>query len=139
MRKVLVAALLVVGITAFAQEAQVKKSGRERLSSEQRVDFKVKKLTKDLNLNEKQAEQVKALVTKEVQKRDAKRAEMKEDKEKNKEEMRANMEKEKAIVTSEMQKILTPEQFSKWQQNREEKKEKMKEKMSERKQKKDLK
>lgn len=139
MKKVFVAALLVVGITAFAQEKEGRRAGREQLTTEQKVDFQVKKMSKDLDLNEKQTQEIKAVVTKQVEKREAKRAEIKADKDKNREEMRANMEKEQAAVSADMKKILTPEQYAKWEKNREEKKEKMKEKMLERRDKKDLK
>lgn len=143
MKKVFLAVLLVVGITAFAQEKEGRSGGRregkEKLTTEQKVDFQVKKMTKDLGLNDKQANEVKAIVTKEVQKREAKRAEMKAVKEKERAEMKATMEKEHAAVSADMKKILTPEQFAKWEKNREERKEKMKERIMERREKKDLK
>ena len=132
MKKVFLAALLVVGITAFAQEKEGKKMDREKLTTEQRVDFQVKKLSTDLELNEKQAKDVRALVAKEVEKREAKRAELKENKAQDRKEMRAQMEANQAAMSSDMKKILTPEQFSKWEKIRDERKEKMKEKMAER-------
>ena len=139
MKKVFLAVLLVVGITAFAQEKDLKRNGKERLSSEQKVDFQVKKMTKDLDLNDKQAEQVKVLVAKQVQKRDEKRAEMKENKDKKRAEMKANMETEQAAISADMKKILTPDQYTKWEKTREEKKEKMKERILERRDNKEIK
>ncbi|QBZ96622.1 hypothetical protein [Flavobacterium sangjuense] len=139
MKKVIVAALLVVGITAFAQEKEGRRAGREKLTSEQKVDYQVKKLTKDLDLSEKQAKDVKALVTKQVAKREAKKAEMQELKAKKREEMKAQREAEQAAVSADMKKILTAEQYAKWEKNREEKKESIKEKMAERKEKRQLK
>jgi protein CpxP len=135
MKKVIVAALLVVGITAFAQEKEGRRAGREKLTSEQKVDLQVKKLTKDLDLNEKQANEVRALVTKEVAKREAKRSEMQELKTKKREEMKAQRKAEQAAVSTDMKKILTAEQYAKWEKNREERKESIKEKMVERKEK----
>ena len=135
MKKVIVAALLVVGMTAFAQEKEGKKAGREKLTSEQRVDFQVKRLTKDLDLNEKQIKDVRVLVSKEVEKREAKRAAMKDLNEKKREEMKAQREAEQAGVSEDMRKILTAEQYAKWGKSREEKKEQMKEKMTERREK----
>ena len=142
MKKVIVAALLVVGMTAFAQEKDGKKDGREKLTPEQKVDFQVKKLTTDLNLNEKQVKEVRNLVAKQVEKREAKIAEMrakKEEKAQKGEEIRANLQKDQAANNEEMQKILTPEQFAKWEKIREERKENFKEKMAERREKRDLK
>lgn len=132
MKKVFLLALVVVGMTAFAQEKDGKRAEREKLTTDQKVELQVKKMNKDLNLNEKQTEQVKALVTKQVQKREAKKAEMQQVKDKNRAQMKAQMETEQAAVTSEMKKILTPEQFTKWEKNREDKIEKMKEKRAER-------
>ncbi len=129
MKKLFVAALLVVGITAFAQEKEATKGPIGKLTTEQKVDLQVKKLTKDLDLNEKQVKDVKVLVTKEVEKREAKRAEMKEMKDQKREDIKANMEKEQAAVSSEMKKILTPDQFAKWEKMRDERKASMKEKM----------
>ena len=135
MKKVIVAALLVVGLTGFAQEKEVKRAGKEKLTSEQKVDFQVKKLTKDLDLNEKQAKDFRALVSKGVEKREAKRAEMKELKAKERERMKVQRQAEQAAVSADMKKILTAEQYAKWEKSREEKKEHMKEKMTERKEK----
>lgn len=139
MKKVIVALLLAVGITTFAQEKKVEKTEREKLTPEQKVDFQVKRLTKDLDLNEKQAKEVRSIVAKQVEKRENKRAEMKELKAQKREEIKANMQKEQAANNEEMEKILTPEQFAKWEKIRDERKEKMKEKMAERREKKDLK
>lgn len=139
MKKLFVAALLVVGMTAFAQEKEGKRAGRERLTTEQKVDLQVKKMSKDLDLNEKQKEQIKALVGKQVEKREQKRNELQEAKEKDRAAMRTQMQTEQAVASSEMKKILTPEQFAKWEKIREERKEKMKEKMTERKEMKELK
>ena len=135
MKKVIIAALLVVGITAFAQEKEGKRTEGEKLTSEQKVDFQVKRLTKDLDLNEKQIKDVKALVSKEVEKREAKRSEIKELKTKQREEMRAQREAEQAAVSEDMKKILTAEQYAKWVKIREERKENIKEKMTERREK----
>lgn len=138
MRKLFVAALLAVGISAFAQEKEGRGPGRG-LSSQEKVELQVKKMTKDLNLNEKQTAEVRDLVTKQVEKREAKRAEMKADREKDRAEMKANMEKEQAAVSESMKKILTAEQYSQWEKQRDERKEKMKARMQERREKKDLK
>lgn len=137
MKKLFVAALLVVGMTAFAQEKEGRK--RDRLTSEQKVDLQVKKMTTDLSLNEKQVAQVKDLVTKQVEKREAKRAEVKADKEQARAEMKTKMKEEQAAASADMKKILTPEQYTKWEKMREERNEKMKEKLLERHGKKELK
>jgi hypothetical protein len=53
--------------------------------------------------------------------------------------MKANLEKEQAAISAEYKKILTPDQYVKWEKNLEEKKEKMKQRMMERRENKDLK
>ena len=135
MKKVIVAALLVVGMTAFAQEKEGRRAGREKLTTEQKVDFQVKKMTKDLDLNEKQAKDVSVLVTKEVEKREAKRAEMQNLKAEKRAEMKAQIEAEQVAVSADMKKILTAEQYAKWEKIRDERKENFKEKMAERREK----
>ncbi len=135
MKKVIVAALLVIGITAFAQEKEGIRAKREKLTTEQKVDFQVKKLSKDLDLTAEQTKSVQDLVANQVKKRESKRAEMEENKEKKLAEMKAEMEKEQAAVSADMKKILTPEQFAKWEKIREEKKDNLKEKMLERREK----
>lgn len=132
MKNVFLALLLLVGITALAQEKKGKRMGGEKLTKEQKVDFQVKKMTKDLNLNETQAKEVRAIVTKEVEKREAKKAEMDKKKEQVKAERLTDAKEQQAALASDMKKILTPDQFSKWEKSREEKKVKMKEKMMER-------
>lgn len=139
MKKLFVAALLVVGITASAQEKELKRNGRERLTTEQKVDLQVKKMSSDLDLNDKQKEQVKSLVGKQVEKREQKRKELQDSKKQDRAEMKAQMEANQAAMSAEMKKILTPEQFTKWEKIREEKKDKMKERMMERREKKELK
>ncbi|RAR69268.1 DUF4890 domain-containing protein [Flavobacterium aciduliphilum] len=138
MKKLFLVALAVVGMTTFAQEP--KRDMKEKLTPEQRVEFQVKKMAKDLSLTDKQIEQVRALVKKEVDKREAKRAEMearraenqrptKEEKDARRDEMKANAEAMKA----EMKKILTAEQYAKWEQKLAERKEKMMKRIEERK------
>ena len=122
MKKVILVALLVVGMTTFAQEKKGRRAEGAKLTSEQKVDLQVKKMTKDLDLNETQTKEIRVLVTKEVEKREAKR-----------EEMKAQRKAEEAAVSADMKKILTPEQYAKWEKNREEKKESTKEKMAKRK------
>ena len=135
MKKVLLALVLFVSITAMAQE---KKAPAKKLTTEQKVDFQVKRLTKDLDLNETQVKELRALVTKEVEKREAKIAEMKQKKEQNKEARIAEHKEQQAAFAADMKKILTPEQFTKWEKSREENKSKMKERIMERRGKSDL-
>ena len=134
MKKLVVALLFIVGITAMAQEKEMKRPNGDKFASltpEQKVEFQVKKMSKDLNLNEKQVKEMKALVTKEVEKREAIKAEMKALQAKKRIEMKAKMDEEYAAMSNEMRKILTSEQYTKWEKIFEERREKIKEKMKE--------
>jgi len=141
MKNVFLLALLVVGFTTFAQGRRGERT--EKLSTEEKVELQVKRLTNDLSLNEKQAQDVKVLMTKEVTKREAKRAEMKALKEEReqlarptKEEMearKAEMKKEQEVMKAEMKKILTADQYTKWEQKQEDRKEKVIEKIKDKK------
>ena len=118
MKKLVVALLFIVGITAMAQEKEMKRPNGDKFASltpEQKVEFQVKKMSKDLNLNEKQVKEMKALVTKEVEKREAIKAEMKALQAKQRIEMKAKMDEEYASMSNEMRKILTSEQYTKWE------------------------
>lgn len=140
MKKLVSVALMIVGITSFAQERNGKFKNREKVAPEQRVEKQVEKMTTDLGLNDKQATQLKALLTKENTQREAKKAEIQakraEGTKPSKEEreaMKAKMVEKIDAHKVEMKKILTSDQYAKWEKNREERKEKMKEKRSEKK------
>lgn len=131
MKKLVVAALLVVGLTTFAQE-KGKKGDFKEMTPEQRTEVQVKKMTKDLDLNETQQKQVKELLNSQKEDRTEmldKRKEMKETAEKatkeQRAEMKAKIEEKKAAIDAKMKSILTDEQYKKWETQKEERKEKM--------------
>ena len=130
MKKLIVVALLVVGLTTFAQGKGKRGEGKD-ISPEQRTEMQVKKMTKDLDLNEKQQIQVKELLNAQKKDRDqmmAKRKEMKETAEKptkeQRAEMKAEMDKKDAAMDAKMKTILTGDQYKKWEATKEERKEK---------------
>ena len=126
MKKVFLVIALVVNFMSFGQEKMEK---RQKMSPEERVKTQVEKMTKELNLNEKQVAQVTKLVKSKVAKREELKNEIKENRKENRSKMKAEMEATKA----EMKKILTEEQFKKFEENAEARKEKMMEKVKERK------
>lgn len=125
-KKVFLVFALVVSCMSFGQE-QLEK--RQKMSPDERVKTQVEKMTKDLNLNEKQVAQVTELVKSKVAKREEFRNESKEARKENRDKMKAEMEATKV----EMKKILTAEQFKKFEENAEARKAKMMDKMKERK------
>ena len=130
MKKLFVVALLLVGTSTFAQERMGENN--DKLTPEQRVNLQVKKLTKELNLSDKQAQELKEIVVKEIEQREGRKAEIQARKAEKKkmasEELNARklkFEEEKMQTEERMKKILTPEQFSKWTEIRKARKEKM--------------
>lgn len=131
MKKFVVAILLVVGITSFAQGKKEGKMGKpegEKMSIEQKVTHKVDRMKKDLNLTDKQVAEVKILVEKEFARKEENREKMKAIRE----EMRPTKEEREAMKT-EMKRILTPEQLEKLEAQHKERKEELREERKERK------
>jgi len=96
---------------------------------QQREQDHLAQMQKDLNLNQSQVNQIKAL-------QDKRKAEMKAEFAKNKGERQAKMEEMKAKKTqmdADMKNILTPEQYDKWQADRKAKMEERKAMMKDKK------
>ena len=137
MKKLFLLALLVVGTTTFAQKREEK---REQLTPEQQVELQVKRMKLELDLNDKQIVEVKKIMSKQIEKREAKKAELKAKKAEGQKPtaderftLKNQMLDEQIAHKAEMKKILTADQFSKWEQNRDEAKSKMKSRMKNRK------
>jgi hypothetical protein len=128
MKKLFLAALLVVGLTTFAQEQKEKpqRPETEKLSPEQRSQMQLKKITAELNLNADQQAQVQKLIAEQNAKREALKAkmqQMRDSHEKPSAEDRAMMTDQmkdgKKAMDDKLKSILTPEQFEKWMSRRE--------------------
>ena len=122
MKKLIVAAVLVVGFTTFAQVEKkgiAKKEPMEKITPAERSQRELKRITKDLGLNETQQKQMAELISE----REAKRADGQF--KPTKEDRKANKER--------ISKILTPEQNEKWEKIQAERREKMQERKAERK------
>ena len=125
-------ALLCVGMTAFAQEKMERRGGREGMDPEKRVEMQAQRMQKDLGLNDGQVAKVKELMNQQAKAREAKRAEMEKLRasgqkptDAQRDEMRGKMQAERADFDKQMNGILTPEQYTKWQSMKEERKERM--------------
>jgi len=117
MKKLIVAAFLVAGLSTFAQVEKKEKENKEpmeKMSPEKRGEREVKRMTKELKLNDSQQKQMTTLFSEMAPKKD------KGDARPSKEERKAMKEK--------ISKILTPEQNATWEKIQAERKEKMKEK-----------
>jgi protein CpxP len=120
MKKLIVAAFLVVGFTTFAQvekKENAKKEPMEKMSPAERSQMALKRMTKNLSLNEAQQKQISTLFSEEVAKIGESQAKpTKED---------------RKMMKDKISKILTPEQNAKWDKIQAERKEKMKERREE--------
>lgn len=118
--KKLVLAIAFIGMGSFAmaqqttpQDKQAKRAEMQQ-KMQQRDQEHIEKMQKDLNLNQTQVAQIKDLHEK-------RKAEMKAEFDKNKGERQAKMEKMKVKreqMDADMKKILTPQQYDKWQADR---------------------
>lgn len=139
MKKIIVVALLIVGMTGFAQERRQMRSDKtemEQLTPEQRNQLHLKKLTLDLDLNATQQKEMSKIIAEQSAKREAAMAERKASKDANKkikaDERFARKNKmldEKIAMKERMKKILNPEQMKKWEEMKEHKEGAMHKKM----------
>lgn len=124
MKKVLFAALFLIGVSSFAQDGPAKgrKHDRVSLSPAQRSDLRVKELTLELGLNASQQKEIAAIIAEQENKREAYRNELKANREKAKptaDEVYAKKSKmldEKIAEKEKVKKVLTADQFQKWEQ-----------------------
>ncbi len=125
MKKVFLVIAVVLSSFSFAQEKMEK---REKMSPDEKVKARVVQLTKELSLNDKQIVRVTELVKTNVAKREEFKNQNKEARKDNRDKMKVEMETTKA----EMKKILTEEQFKKFEENNVVRKEKMLDKRNDR-------
>lgn len=140
MKKLLIAALLFVGIASFAQEADQKptREPRERLTPEQRNEKQLKKITSELNLDANQQAQVKQLLADRSAKAEQLREARQAKKDNNvkptaaeREALKKQIMDEKEANDAKIKAILNADQYKKWTSIQEEKREQAKEKMKE--------
>ena len=123
MKKLIIATLLVVGMSAFAQdkkemEKRHHRDEMEKFTPEQRNQLMLKKMTLELDLNAKQQEQMKQIIAEQSTKREAMRTPRKANQEKPTSDelfaMKNKMLDEQIVMKNKMKSILSPEQFEKW-------------------------
>ena len=124
MKNLIIAALLVVSMTSFAQDTKGvdKKPHRaemEKLTPEQRNEIMLKKMTLELDLNGKQQEQMKQVIAEQSKKREAMKESQKADKKEMTSDerfaMKNKMLDEQIAMKAKMKNILSSEQFEKWE------------------------
>lgn len=123
MKKLIIASLLLIGFSSFAQdqnqpEKKPNNGQKEKMSPEQRSQAQLDKMTTELNLDAKQQEQIKPIIAEQTAKREAMRAERmagnsKELTSEEREALKQKRMEEKAIMDNKLKAILSPEQFQK--------------------------
>lgn len=114
--------------------AQAKLEGRaQQLSAEQKTELQVKRMTLDLELTEKQQKEIKSLVLEQNQKleerrkdRDQRREEMAKMTKDERFKMQSQALDDELAFQAKVKKILTDDQYVKWQAQRERRKDIMK-------------
>ena len=126
MKKLFIAALLVVGMTSFAQEreATTERAQMEQMTLEQRNQLHLKKMTLELDLNVSQQKEMSKFIAEESAKRESRMAETKAKKDVKKKQFTADerfakknqMLDEQIVMKERMKKILSADQYKKWEE-----------------------
>ena len=131
MKRLIITALLVVGLTSFAQdkkemENRPDRPQMEKMSPAQRNELMLKKMTLELDLNAKQQEQFKGIIAEKSTKMETMKGDPMEKKGEWKRptaDERFAMENkrldEQIAMQNKVKSILAPDQFEKWKQLKE--------------------
>ena len=140
MKKLFIIALLVVGMTSFAQEKQgrMERASMEKMTPEQRNQLHLKKMTLELDLNASQQKEMSKIIAEQSTKREARIAERKATKEVTKKQLtseelfakRSQMLDDQIVMKDRMKKILSQDQFKKWDEMKGKKHHRMNQRMA---------
>lgn len=135
MKKVLIAAVLLVGMTSLAQEKKVRpeRAQMEQLTPEQRNQLHLKKMTLDLDLTASQQKEMSKIIAEQGTKKEARITERKGSKDSAKKQLTADekfakksqMLDEQIVMKERMKKVLSTDQFKKWEDMKDHRNERM--------------
>lgn len=138
MKKLALIVLLVVGLATYAQVEQKqerKRAEMSKMTTEERSEFRLERITKLLDLTEKQKKEIAPILAEQLQQREKLLADHKARKEKGsrptaeEREIRAQQREEnQKVMRGKLQKILSAEQLAKWDEMVERNKERSMEK-----------
>lgn len=124
MKKLFIVALVVVGMTSFAQERKERpeRAKIEQMTPEQRNQLHLKKMTLELDLNASQQKEMSKIVAEQSTKREARMAERKANKDSAKKQLTADERfakksqilDDQIVMKDKMKKILSADQYKKW-------------------------
>ena len=139
MKKLIIALVLGMGLSGFAQDANSNnRGGMQNMTPEQRVEKQLATMTKDLSLDAKQQEAVGALLKEKSAKaqearakREAQRSSGEKMTEEQRNAFRTAMQAERADTEAQLKTILTADQFKKYTVTRAENEERMRQRRGE--------
>lgn len=124
MKKLITIALIaIMGVSSYAQEKQQRPARHdgnpmEKFTPEQRNQLMLKKMTLDLDLNDSQQKEMGKIIAEQSAKREAHLKDRKSKTEKPTSDeifkMRSNMLDEQIAMNAKMKKVLSPDQYKKW-------------------------
>lgn len=109
----LLAFAIILSTALFAQQ----KGPREQMTPEQQADRMVKRLNTELQLTEKQQAELKTWFTNSFQNKRNEFEKTKQERESMREKMQEQMKKDKEATNAELKKVLTADQYKKYQEN----------------------
>ncbi|MDT0643641.1 hypothetical protein RM553_12430 [Zunongwangia sp. F363] len=118
MKKLILLLIMLISVSAFSQDEGRRMGNRANRSPEEMANFASDRMTKMLDLNETQQEQVKSFYLERAEEMQKMRKENSGNL--SREDRRKIMQEAALAEDEEMQKILTEEQYQKWQKSREE-------------------
>ena len=125
MKKVIIALVLLVGMTSLAQEKKVRseRTQMEQMTSEQRNELHLKKMTLELDLTATQQKELSKIIAEQGSKKEARITERKANKDETKKQLTADEKfakksrklDEQIVMKERMKKVLSADQFKKWE------------------------
>ena len=140
MKKVLIALVLLVGMTSLAQEKKVKseRTQMEQMTSEQRNELHLKKMTLDLDLTATQQKEISKIIAEQGTKKEDRMTERKANEDATIKQLTADekfakksrMLDEQIVMKERMKKVLSTDQFKKWEDMKDQRNHRMNKKMA---------
>ena len=115
MKKVIFILVMLLSVTAFAQQGKMK-GNQSKMTAEEQAARKVERLTTRLELSEAQQAELKVVFMEQAKNQEAMKAARRSGQDRpSKMEMTKMREAHQQAMETKMKEILTAEQFSKWQ------------------------
>ena len=140
MKKVLIALVLLVGVTSLAQEkkARSERTQMAHMTSEQRNELHLKKMTLDLDLTATQQKEMSKIIAEQGTKKEARMTERKANKDVTRKQLTAHekfaeksrMLDEQILMKERMKLVLSADQFKKWEVMKDQRNQRMNKRMA---------